>query len=90
MNATMNARLLDSIWLVLLAATGVTWFVGESGAAGAAAVAVILGLALVKGWLVIREFMALKQASIRWRLAVVGWLALVLGLIAFTYWKAMP
>ncbi len=85
----MNARLLDVVWLILLAATGVTWFVGESGAAGVAAVALILGLALVKGWLVIREFMALKQASIRWRMVVVGWLTLVLALIAFTYWKAL-
>ncbi len=85
----MNARLLDVVWLILLAATGVTWFVGESGAAGVAAVALILGLALVKGWLVIRAFMALKQASIRWRMVVVGWLTLVLALIAFTYWKAL-
>ncbi len=86
----MNARLLDFIWLFLLAATGVTWFVGESGAAGKAAVALILGLALVKGWLVIREFMGLRGAAFVWRLAVVGWLALILALIAFTYWKALP
>lgn len=85
----MNARRLDSIWIILLLATATTWYVGESGAAGPAAVALILGLAMVKGWLVIREFMALRRAAFVWRLAVVGWLALVLALIAFTYWKAL-
>lgn len=86
----MNARRLDLVFAFLVAATGVTWFVGETGSAGPAAVALILGLAFVKGWLVIREFMMLRHASAAWNLIVGGWLTLVLAMIATTYWKALP
>lgn len=93
----MNAHRLDLVFAFLVAATGVTWFVGEMGElrgepggfAGPAAVALILGLALVKGWQVIREFMALRRASLLWNLIVGGWLTLVLAIIALTYWKAL-
>lgn len=86
----MNARRLDIAFAFLVAATGITWFVGESGRAGPAAVALILGLAFAKGWLVIREFMLLRHAAAVWNLIVGGWLALVLAIIATTYWKALP
>lgn len=86
----MNAKRLDAVFAFLIAATGITWFVGESGSAGPAAVALILGLAGVKGWLVIREFMMLRIASTLWNLVVGGWLAFVLTMIATTYWKALP
>ncbi|MBI4755768.1 MAG: cytochrome C oxidase subunit IV family protein [Betaproteobacteria bacterium] len=85
----MNARRLDLVFAFLVAATGVTWVVGESGSAGPAAVALILGLAFAKGWLVIREFMVLRRASLLWNLIVGGWLTLVLAIIALTYWKAL-
>ena len=83
------ARRLDLVFAFLVAATGVTWLVGETGSAGPAAVALILGLALVKGWLVIREFMLLRRASLLWNLVVAGWLVLILATIALTYWKAL-
>ena len=92
MNATPTrgiARRLDLVFAFLVAATGVTWLVGETGSAGPAAVALILGLALVKGGLVIREFMLLRRASLPWNLIVGGWLVLVLLAIALTYWKAL-
>jgi caa(3)-type oxidase subunit IV len=84
-----STRTLDFVWLVLLLATGATWFLGESGSAGPVAVVVMLAIALVKGWLVIREFMALRWVKLFWRMIVVGWLAVVLILIAFTYWLAL-
>lgn len=86
----MDARRLDLVFAFLAVATGITWFVGESGAAGPAAVALILALALVKGWLVLREFMALHRAAPLWTLLVGGWLAAVLAVISLTYWKALP
>lgn len=85
----MNAKRLDAVFAFLIVATGVTWFVGESGGAGPAAVALILGLAFAKGWLIIREFMMLRQAALLWNLVVAGWLAFVLTMIATTYWKAL-
>ena len=75
-------------WLVLLAATAVTYWLGESGAAGQAAsgaVWVMLGLALVKGLLVIFDFMELRHAPLKWQAALVGWLVFVLGMILLAY-----
>jgi Prokaryotic Cytochrome C oxidase subunit IV len=75
---------LDLVWLGLLAATGVTWLVGESGAlAGGSAgpVLLIFGLALAKGSAVALDFMELRDAPPLWRRLVLGWLAVVLVLI---------
>lgn len=84
-----GTRTLDFVWLVLILATGATWFIGETGSAGPVAVVVILAIALVKGWLVIREFMGLRWVKLLWRIVVVGWLAFILLLIALTYWMAL-
>ena len=75
-------------WLVLLMATGITWWLGESGTAtqsGTLAVTVMLGLAFIKGALVILDFMELRHAPTLWKLIMIGWLTVVLGLIALAY-----
>lgn len=87
MNA--SARLLDGVWLVLLAGTAYTWWLGESGQAGALAVMTMLGVAALKGLLVIREFMALRDVSWLWQGAVSGWLILVLTVNLAVYWKGL-
>lgn len=86
----MKTRRLDLLFAFLIAATAATWQVGEAGAAGPGAVALVLGLAGLKGWGIIREFMLLRRASPAWNLILGGWLALVLAIIAATYWKALP
>ena len=79
-------------WLVLLAGTGITWWLGESGTAASAsvlAVFVMLGLAYIKGLLVIHDFMELRHAPMMWKLLLVGWLTFVLGMIALAYWTGL-
>lgn len=81
----------DRIWLVLLAATVVTWWLGESGlasSAGAASVLLMFALAFVKGWLIIMDFMELRHAPALWRRVMVGWLAGVIALILLAWWIA--
>jgi hypothetical protein len=76
-------------WLLLLLATAATYWLGESGAAGkngANAVAVMLGLALFKGYLVINDFMELRHVPYKWKAALLGWLGFVLGMIMLAYW----
>lgn len=76
---------LDAIGLALLAATALTWGLGESGLArGAAAWApwLVLTLAAAKGAALALDFMELREAPPLWRRLVLGWLAVVLGLIA--------
>ncbi|HJW27359.1 MAG TPA: cytochrome C oxidase subunit IV family protein [Rhodocyclaceae bacterium] len=76
-------------WLVLLVATGITWWLGESGAAGTAAILAMLAIAFVKGRLIILDFMELRHAPLMWRLVLEGWLILVSGLILIAYWISL-
>jgi hypothetical protein len=85
----MNARRLDLIFVVLVIGTGITWWMGETGHAGPAAVLGILAIAAVKGTLIIRDFMALRGINVFWPIMVIGWLLLVLGIIMAAYWKGL-
>jgi caa(3)-type oxidase subunit IV len=76
-------------WLVLLVATGATWWLGEVGAAGTGAILVMLAIAFIKGRLVILDFMELQGAPLMWRLLLEGWLMLVGGLILLAYWISL-
>lgn len=78
----MRIDRLDLVWLGLLAATGVTWLVGENVAGGGVGpVLLIFGLALAKGVAIALDFMELRDAPPLWRRLVLGWLAAVLALI---------
>lgn len=84
----MRIDRLDLVWLGLLAATGVTWAVGESGAlagGGVGPVLLIFGLALAKGAAIALDFMELRDAPPLWRRLVLGWLAVVLALIVVAW-----
>lgn len=76
-------------WLVLMIATGITWWLGETGAAGTAAIVAMLLIAFVKGRLVILDFMELRHAPLMWRLLLEGWMLLVSSLILLAYWMSL-
>lgn len=88
----MSAFFLNSAnrdWLVLLAATGATWWIGEVGAAGTGAILAMLAIAFIKGRLIILDFMELRSAPLMWRLLLEGWLILVGSLILLAYWLSL-
>jgi hypothetical protein len=88
----MNALFLNPAnraWLVLLVATGATWWLGEVGAAGTGAILAMLAITFIKGRLVILDFMELRGAPLMWRLLLEGWLILVGGLILLAYWISL-
>lgn len=75
------------IWLLLLAATGLSWWLVErqvldARLAGSAA----LGIAAFKVRLVFLHFMELRSAPPRWRLAFEAWLLLFFFIIFLGYW----
>ena len=85
----MFTTAINRIWLTLLLATGVTYWLGESGLSGSAGMAPVLlmfGMAFVKGFLVIYDFMELRHAPRMWRVLLVGWLILVTSMIVLAYW----
>ena len=76
-------------WLVLLVATGITWYLGEVGAAGTGAIVAMLLIAFVKGRLVILDFMELRGAPKLWRILLEGWMILVGSLILIAYFMSL-
>lgn len=76
-------------WLVLLVAAGVTWWLGDVGAAGTGAILAMLAIVIVKGRLVILDFMELRGAPLMWRLLLEGWISLVGTLILLAYWISL-
>ena len=86
----MKLSRIDAVWAVLVAATLVTFAVGETGSAGGAAwpVLLVFALAVVKGGLVALDFMALRGAPALWRRAVLGWLGGVVALLLLAWWMA--
>ena len=82
----------NRIWGLLLLATAVTWWLGESGQVGRgtmAPVLVIFALSAFKGLWVIGEFMDLRHAPALWRRLLVGWLMVILSLIVLAYWLGL-
>jgi len=82
----------NTLWLLLLVATGITYWLGESGQMGHASmvpVLIIFGISFFKGWVVINDFMALRQAPALWRNLLVGWLVLVISMILLAYWLGL-
>ena len=80
------------VWLILLAITATTYWIGEAGLSGDGSIAPVLalfGLAFAKGLLVCLDFLELRHAPALWRWLVVGWLALVLALIVLAYWISL-
>jgi heme/copper-type cytochrome/quinol oxidase subunit 4 len=87
--AAMFSFSVNRIWLLLLAATGVTFWLGESGLSGSSGmtpVLVMFALAFVKALLVMLDFMELRHAPALWRRLLVGWLVLVTAGIVLAYW----
>lgn len=82
--APSKPRTTTLIWLLLLAATALTWWLGESGQVNAArfgSVPTLFALSGLKGWWVANDFMELRHAPALWRRLVLGWLLVVIALI---------
>ena len=85
-----SSRALTLAWLVLLAITATTWWLGggrlQTTSGSMVPVLVLCALTFVKGLLVSLEFLELRHAPALWRWLVCGWLAVVLLLIALAFW----
>ena len=84
-----EARRYDIAFAVLALATVLMWLAGEHTGRGIGAALGLLAIAFIKGRIVIREFMGLRRVKRKWRALMLGWLLLVLGLIAFAYWRGL-
>jgi hypothetical protein len=85
----MSAHFLNVIWIALMVATVLTWFIGKSGQMTTTTIFAILLIAAVKGWLIVYDFMALRRVKFLWRALVLGWLLLTLAIILLAYWLGL-
>ena len=77
----------ETVLALLTLATLANWWLGEGAALGGAHLGVattlaVLALAAFKGVLIALDYMELRSAPALWRRLVMGWLVVVLGLIA--------
>ena len=82
----MSVHFLNVIWVALMVATVLTWFIGKTGQLSVAMVVAVLIISAVKGWLIIYDFMALRRVRLLWRGIVLGWLLFTLAIILLAYW----
>lgn len=85
----MSVHFLNVIWVALMVATVLTWFIGKTGHPSVAMVVAVLVISAVKGWLIIYDFMALRRVRFFWRAVVLGWLLLTLAIILLAYWLGL-
>jgi heme/copper-type cytochrome/quinol oxidase subunit 4 len=75
------------VWLLLLSATALAWWLVEQHRFSAAAASTAaMALAAFKVRLVFLHFMELHSAPLRWRLAFEAWVLLFFGIIVLGCW----
>ncbi|MDO8651559.1 MAG: cytochrome C oxidase subunit IV family protein [Undibacterium sp.] len=72
-------------WLILLMLTCLSFALAESGFSGRTFILPVLLATFAKGCIVIDRYMALRYVAGFWRLTILAWLLLVLGLIWFSF-----
>jgi len=77
------------IYIILMLLTFVTWYIGVSEFGGLTFVYLVLGLSLLKGFLIGDYYMGLKTVSSGWRWIIVGWLVLPGSLIAYAFYSVV-
>lgn len=79
------------VWLLLMAATTLSWTVGHSSLLDVRAASTgVIVVALVKVWLVGLEFMELRNAPMALRMAFKAWVLLVGAMLICIYLMRAP
>jgi hypothetical protein len=73
------------IWIVMMLLTLSTYCIGLFGYSGISIVLLLMSTVVVKGVLIIRDYMELRGVSLLWRILMYGWLWLVCIVIASSY-----
>jgi len=74
-----------TLWLLMIALTISTYMMGALGISGTKVVIFLLLTVLIKGTIIIRDFMELRGVSLIWKVIMYGWLGIVTLGIAISY-----
>lgn len=75
------------VYLLLMGLTFITWLAGVSGFSGLTIALMVLGLSLLKGFLIGDYYMGLKLVSGGWRWVIMLWLLIPGSLIAIAFYS---
>jgi cytochrome c oxidase subunit 4 len=81
----INIKTATYQWIMLLVLTCLSFGLAETGYSGDKVLLPVLLATLVKGSLIIDRFMALRHVAGPWRIIVLTWLTVVLGVIWFSF-----
>ena len=79
-------RIVEGVWIVLICFTIFAYLLGKLKLVSTFMVGVLLITTFIKGQLIIDYFMDLKNISLKYRLIPTIWLALIISLIAVSYY----
>ncbi|WP_185906466.1 cytochrome C oxidase subunit IV family protein [Marinobacter sp. NP-6] len=86
MSTVISRHFQTAVWLFLVLATLSTWWIAEfRNLTGSFSYAFVLGVALIKGRMIILYFMELKEAPVQWRILFELWIWLT-PLIILVAW----
>ncbi|MBN3564181.1 cytochrome C oxidase subunit IV family protein [Aliamphritea spongicola] len=80
-----EARLADSIWILLILVTVAMAYFGENGAITFATVVLILSASAVKAFCVVDYFMGLRKAPRVWRFMLLAYAPVIGVIVSVTY-----
>ena len=90
---SLLAKPVSAVWLLLMLATGLSWWLGlDQGAAADQQgdyryiSSSLIIIAFIKVRIVIRYFMEVRQAPLALKLVCDAWVVLVCGTIIYLYW----
>ena len=84
-NINYNIINIHTLWLLMVILTVSSYILGKLGVSGLLATFILLLTAVIKGGLIIRDFMELREVSLLWRIIMYGWLFGVTLSIAIIY-----
>ncbi len=84
-NINYNIINIHTLWLLMVILTVSSYVLGKLGVSGLLSVFILLLTAVIKGSLIIRDFMELRGVSLLWRVIMYGWLWGVTLSIAIIY-----
>ena len=73
------------LWATMMLLTLITYAIAKSGFSGTAVMMFLLLTAIIKGSIIIGDFMEVRGVSLLWRILMYGWLWSVGLTIAVTY-----
>lgn len=76
---------IHTIWLAMILLTLFSYILGKLGYSGLLVVLIILLTSVIKGTLIIRDFMELRGVSLLWRVIMYGWLWGITLALSITY-----